>query len=281
MKENKQVQKKTDIATLPIVPGTIILSAVMLLAFLILLVILNVNQMIDLPLWAERIIGTAPEDADEGDSFSQAFLDSLKGKSQPVQGDLVYMETDTETLLKLLLNATPTRAFYQSCVVTRADEGGKTVKQQIFRVVSAEQEHTEVLVSGRLAKTVSANAEAITIMEQGKTRTFRRENTVFTPESELGLPSFERMLTMLNEAESGKYTLTLSAAKGATCIRAEFTDTLSGTREIYEVLPDCALIFAAESYLPGEDTPYYLMITDSLFTDITDFDESIFNTPSP
>ncbi len=281
MKQKKQDAAKADITTLSIVPGTILLSAVMLIAFVILFVVLNVNQMIDLPLWIERIIGTAPEEISEGDSFSQAFLDSLQGSSQPVQGDLVYMETDNETLLSLLMNAATTDAFYQSCTLKRIDSGGETVTQQIFRIVSDGKEHTEILANGQLAKTVTANADFIHVYELGASRRFRRDNTVFTTESELGLPSISRMHTMLLQAESGKYTLSLSAANGTTCIRAEFTDSISGIREIYEILPDCGLIFAAESYLPGESTPYYVLTTDSLLSQVTGFDESIFDIPTP
>ncbi len=281
MKRKKQDAAKADITTLPIVPGTIILSAVMLIAFALLFVVLNVHQMIDLPLWIERIIGTAPEEVDESDSFSQAFLDSLKGSSQPVQEEMLYLKSDNDTLLSLLLNTEPTDSFYQSCTLVRTASDGKTVTQQIFRIVTEDREHTEILANGHLLKTITASADSILITERGSTRTFKRTDTAFTPESELGLPSFSRMHAMLRQAENGKYTLSLSATNGASCIRAEFTDTVSGTREIYEVLPDCGLIFAAESYLPGQSTPYYVLTTNSLLSDITGFDESIFDIPIP
>ena len=58
MKKNKTKPVEADVTVLPIVPGTIILSAIMFVSFLVLLVVLNVNQMIHLPLWMERILGT-------------------------------------------------------------------------------------------------------------------------------------------------------------------------------------------------------------------------------
>ena len=281
MKQKKQDAAKADITTLSIIPGTILLSAVMLIAFAVLFIVLNVQQMIDLPLWIERIIGTASEEINESDSFSQAFLDSLQGSSQPVQKELIYLETDSETLLSLLRETQTTDAFYQSCTLKRIASDGKTVTQQIFRIVSGGREHTEVLANGQLAKTITVNADAIFIAEQGDTRLFSRNDSVFTPESELGLPSLSRMHEMLRETENGTYSLRLSADSGTTCIRAEFTDTISGTRDIYDILPDCGLIFAAESYLPGQTTPYYVLTTDSLLSDITGFDESIFAIPIP
>ncbi len=281
MKQKKQDPSKTDITSLPIIPGTLILSAIMLIAFALLFIVLNRQQMIDLPLWIERIIGTAPEERNEGDSFSQAFLDSLNGTAQPVQENLVYMETDTETLFSLLMNTVSTDSFYQSCTLKRLSSDGKTVTQQIFRIVSNGCEHTEILANGQLVKTFTANKDTIQITEQGESRLFPRNGTVFSPEGELGLPSLIRMHTMLLQAESGKYALSLSASNGTSCIRAEFTDTISGTREVYEVLPDCGLIFAAQSYLPGESTPYYVLTTNSLLSQVTGFDESIFDIPTP
>jgi hypothetical protein len=46
-------------------------------------------------------------------------------------------------------------------------------------------------------------------------------------------------------------------------------------------MPDNGLVIAATSYLPGADMPYYVMSTESLLTDITGFDESIFDMPTP
>ncbi len=281
MKEKKNAPAEADVTVLPIVPGTIILSAIMFVSFLVLLVVLNVNQMIHLPSWMERILGTEQEIV-EGDTFSEEFLSTLAGKEQPLEGELLYLPSDTETLLPLLLNTSPATAFYQSYSLTRADGTGTKTTQQIFRIVSGEKEHTEILMDGQLVKIMTSNKDFIRVTERDETRIFpRSEGSVFTPESELGLPSVTRMQEMLKAADTGKYTLSLSASEDTTCIRAEFTDTLSGTREVYEILPDCGVIFAAESYLPGESAPYYTLRTSSLLTDITGFDASIFDMPNP
>ncbi len=280
MKQSKSNEKRTDITVLPIVPGTVILSVVMLLAFLLLLIVLNLNGMIDLPDWIERIIGTAEADNDETDSFGDAFLSSLSGTQQPTESDILYMQADDETLRAILQSTTPAEAYYHTCTVGRTNASGETVTRQIFRIVSGDREHAEVLFRGQLETSVTLNAETVALTQQGHTRTFSRTaDSVFTTESEIGFPSFDRMMRMLSDAEDGKYTLSLSATQDTSCIRAEFTDTASGTREIFDILPDCGLIVAASSYLPSSDTPYYTLRTISLLTDITGFDESIFDMP--
>lgn len=280
MKEKKTTSPETDVTVLPIVPGTIILSAIMFVSFLVLLVVLNLNQMIHLPSWMERILGTE-EKIIEGDTFSEEFLKALQGKEYPLEGQLLYIPSDNETLLPFLLNATPADAFYQSYSLTRTDGTTKNT-QQIFRIVSGTKEHTEMLSDGQLVKIVTSNSDLIRVTEQDQTRIFpRTADSAFTPESELGLPSITRMQRMLRDAEEGKYILSLSSSENTTSIRAEFTDTLSGTREVYEILPDCGVIFAAASYFPGDDAPYYTLTTTSLLTDITGFDESVFDIPNP
>lgn len=272
---------RADITVLPILPGIAVLSAVMLVSFFFLLIALNLGGMISLPGWIERIIGTAPNEVSEEDRFSREFLSALTGEAQAITGELVYMETDIESLLPLLLSAETIPSFYQTCTVTRSS-GEEMLTQQLFRIVSGDREHAELVSRGHLTKFITADGIEIAVTEGTNTRRFPRGGSaVFTTESELGLPSLARMQRMIAEAEEGKYTLQLSSTKDTLCIRAEFTDTISGVREVFEVVPDCGIIFTAASYLPGEDTPYYTLTTESLLIDITGFDESVFEMPNP
>lgn len=281
IKSIKPKEKRTDITVLPIAPGTAILSAAMLLAFLILLIVLNLNGMIDLPHWVERIIGTAEDVNDDGDSFGDAFLSSLSGTEHAVSQDPVFMPADNASLLNILREAAPAESYYQSCTLSRVNADEKTVTRQIFRFVSGKREYTEVLFRGQLERSVTIGENAVRIIQQNETRTFEKSpDSVFTAESEIGFPSYTRMLALLDAAEAGQYTLSLSAAQNTSCIRADFTDTLSGTREVFDILPEYGLIYAASSYLPGQDTPYYTLLTTSLLTDITGFDESVFDIPN-
>ncbi len=280
MKTTKNKNTRSDITVLPIAPGIAVLSAVMLAAFFILLIALNVGGMISLPGWIERIIGTAQNEVSEEDRFSREFLSALTGTEQTITGDLVYMETDTDSLLSLLLSAETVPSFYQNCTVTRTTDTG-TLTQQLFRIVSGEREHAEIVSRGYLSKSVTADAASIAVTEGANTRLFPRNGSaVFTPESELGLPSLARMQRMIAEAEAGKYTLQLTSTRDTLCIRAEFTDTISGIREVFEVVPDCGIIFTAASYLPDAETSYYTLTTESLLIDIIGFDESIFQMPN-
>ena len=128
---------------------------------------------------------------------------------------------------------------------------------------------------------LTADADTLYIREGSSSRRFpRNEEYVFTPESELGLPSLARMQKMIAEAEAGKYTLTMETMLDSPCIRAIFTDTASGVREIFDILPDYGIIVTASSCLPGEQSPYYMMQTNSILTDISEFDEAIFEIPT-
>lgn len=281
MKRTSNNEKRSDITVLPIVPGTLILSGAMLLAFLILLIALNLNGMVDLPNWIERIIGTAENVSDDGDSFGESFLSSLDGTQQPIDPSPVFIQTDSETLLKTLLETVPVQSYYQSCTLTRTNAEGASLTRQIFRLVSGEKEYTEILFGGQLERAVTLNDTLVRITDQSASRVFpRTKDSEFTAESEIGFPSLTRMMQMIAAAAEGAYTLALSAQANTSCIRAEFTDTLSGTREIFDILPDLGVIFAAQSYLPGEDTPYYALTTTSLLTDVTGFDSSVFDIPN-
>ncbi len=280
MKRTKNKEKRSDITVLPIAPGTMILSGAMLLAFLILLVVLNLNGMIDLPNWIERIIGTAENVSDDGDSFGESFLVSLSGTPQNT-GNTVFIDSDPNALLAALLETEPAPSYYQSCTVSRTNAEGASLTRQIFRLVSGGNEYTEILFRGQLERAVTLNETAVRITEQNQTRVFpRTADSVFTAESEIGFPSLSRLKQLIGKAETGEYTLSLSATADTTCIRAAFTDTLSGTREVFDILPDLGVIFAAQSYLPGEDTPYYSLTTTSLLSDVTGFDNSIFEIPN-
>ncbi len=279
MKRFKPKNTRSDITVLPILPGTVLLSIVMVVAFLILLVSLNVAGLVSLPGWIEGILGTKEPDGDEADRFSTEFLASLKGEEEGFQTP-IYMETDGESLKAILLAAKPATAYYQSCTITRIGDGETRMTQQIFRIVFEAREHAEIISGGRLTKALTADATTLYIVEDGQGRHFERKaDSLFTTDSELGLPSLARMQRMLADAEEGKYEAVFATAKNTGCIKVSFTDTASGTREVFEVIPDSGLIVAAASYLPGKDTPYYTLTTESLLYDITGFDDAIFDMP--
>lgn len=282
MKLFKPKNARSDITVLPILPGTLLLAAILLLAFLILLVSLNISGMISLPGWIERILGTAQPDTGVGDRFSKEFLASLSGQEPEISPEFSYMETDEATLTAMLLSAVPAESYYQNATVIRVGSEKERVTQQIIRIVSGDKEHAEVISGGLLTKTLTANKDTIYITEGAASRRFPRSaNPLFTSDSELGIPSLARMQRMLSEAKEGKYEVSLSAAKKLTSVRVAFTDTVSGTREVFEVIPDVGLIFSASSYLPGDEDPYYIFTTDSLLTDVAGYDDAIFAIPNP
>ena len=154
-------------------------------------------------------------------------------------------------------------------------------KSQVYYLVDGARIHAESFTSSTLPKQLTADADTFYIREGAASRQFSRSgSTTFTPEGEMGLPSLARMQSMIGAAESGKYTLSLETVLNTPCIRASFTDTVSGVRETFDVIPDYGIIVAAYSYLPDASAPYYMMQTSSVLTDISGFDESIFSIPN-
>ena len=181
----------------------------------------------------------------------------------------------------LLLSAEPTHSYYQTASVTWADANNRFSTAQIYYLVSGRKIHAEVFTPTATPKQLTADENAFYIREGTTSRHFARgESTTFTPEGEIGLPSLSRMQSMIAAAESGKYTLSLETILNAPCIRATFTDTVSGVKETFDVIPDYGIIVSAYSYLPESDVPYYMMQTTSVLTDISGFDESIFSIPN-
>ena len=282
MKKKEPRKTHSEITTLSILPGTIVLGSCLLLASLILVFLFYRGGMITLPPQLERIFSKAEPDT-HSDGFSDAFLSSLNGNTPILDSqDERIMDLSPEALLSLLLASTPAESLYQEVSITWVNGNDIFTTATVRCFTEGTRAHAEVLVSGRITKYITCNEEQFFIQENGENRYFRRSSSSdFSIMSEVGLPSLSRMQALISEAENGKYTLSLEISMDSPCIRATFTDTISGIYEIYEVMPDCGVILSAYSYLPDAQSPYYLMTTTTVMTDITGFDTAIFDIPEP
>lgn len=279
MKKNR-AHSQGDVTTLPIIPGTLIIAGGVLIAFILMMVLLYHSGILTPPAFLDGLFSSG-DTADPGDGFSEEFLASLAGNN-PLAGDpAVLMDMSQGSLKELLLAAEPTHSYYQIASVTWADANARFTTAQVYYLVAGTQIHAESFTSSTLPKQLTANADTFYIREGASFRHFSRsESTTFTPEGEMGLPSLSRMQAMIGAAEEGKYDLSLETILNTPCIRASFTDTVSGVRETFDVIPDYGIIVAAYSYLPDATSPYYMMQTSSVLTDISGFDESIFSIPN-
>ena len=279
MKKNR-AHSQGDVTTLPIIPGTLVIAGGVLIAFILLMALLSHSGILTPPAFLDGLFSTG-DTADPGDGFSEEFLASLTG-NDPLTGDsAVLMDMSQESLKELLLAAEPTHSYYQIASVTWADANDRFTTAQVYYLVDGARIHAESFTSSTLPKQLTADADTFYIREGAAARQFSRSgSTTFTPEGEMGLPSLARMQSMIGAAESGKYTLSLETVLNTPCIRASFTDTVSGVRETFDVIPDYGIIVAAYSYLPDASAPYYMMQTSSVLTDISGFDESIFSIPN-
>lgn len=279
MKKNR-AHPQGDVTTLPIIPGTLVIAGGVLIAFVLLMAMLYHSGILTPPAFLDGLFSSG-DAVDPGDGFSEEFLSSLDGNN-PLAGDsAVLMDMSQESLKELLLAAEPTHSYYQIASVTWADANDRFTTAQVYYLVSGTKIHAESFTSSTLPKQLTADEDTFYIREGTTSRHFIRSgSTTFTPEGEMGLPSLSRMQSMIGAAESGKYTLSLETILNTPCIRASFTDTVSGVRETFDVIPDYGIIVAAYSYLPDASAPYYMMQTSSVLTDISGFDESIFSIPN-
>lgn len=279
--KKKRASQHTDVTTLPIIPGTLVIAGGLLIAFLILMVILYSTQLLTPPAFLQGLF--TPDEVDHpGDGFSEEFLSSLTGHAPLLEGsDEKLLDLSHTSLKELLLSAEPVEAYYQTASITWADANDRFTSVQIYYLVSGNRIHAEIFSPDLMPKQLTADAATFYIREGNTSRRFSRSaESEFTPEGELGLPSLTRMQKMIAEAEEGKYTLSLETMLNTPCIRATFTDTISGIKETFEVIPDYGIIVSAYSYLPDTAAPYYMMQTTSILTDISGFDESIFAIPT-
>ena len=279
--KHQNTSQRSDVTTLPIVPGTILITAGILAAFLLMMAVLYSTRVLTPPAFLEGIF--AKEDGGTpDDGFSDEFLASITGHaplSDP--GSTKFLDMSPEALRDLLLNVAPPEKYYYSATVTWADGNNRFTVAQVYYLVSGDRLHGEIYTASSTPKRLTANADTFYIRENSSSRILKRgENSSFTPEGELGLPSLARMQKMISEAEEGKYTLALESVQDSLCIRATFTDTVSGVREIFDVMPDYGIIVNAASYLPDWQSPYYTMQTSSILTDISGFDEAILEIPT-
>ena len=279
--KKQHTSERTDVTTLPILPGTLLIAAGILLAFLVMMAVLYNAQILTPPAFLQGLFTqNAVNTPDDG--FSEEFLASLSGHSpltDPANEKLLDLSADS--LREILLGITPVDAYYHTATVTWADANERFTTTQVFYLVSGDRLHGEVFQPGKLPKQLTADRDTFYIREGNASRRFARgENSSFTPEGELGLPSLTRMQKMISEAEAGKYTLSLETMLDSPCIRATFTDTISGVRETFDVMPDYGIIVSAYSYLPERQSPYYMMQTNSVLTDVSGFDETIFAIPT-
>lgn len=273
--------QRSDVTTLPIIPGTILITAGILAAFLVMMAVLYSTQVLTPPAFLEGIFykedGSTPDDG-----FSDAFISSITGHALlNDSGNDTFLDMSPEALRDLLLNANPPEKYYYSATVTWADGNNRFTVAQVYYLVSGDRLHGETYTASTTPKRLTANPDVFYIKEGTTSRILKRsENSSFTPEGELGLPSLARMQKMISEAEEGKYSLAMESVQDSPCIRAIFTDTVSGVKEIFDVMPDYGIIVNASSYLPDEQSPYYMMQTSSILTDISGFDEAIFEIPT-
>lgn len=273
--------QRTDVTTLPILPGTILITVGVLAAFFVLMAVLYSAQILTPPAFLQGVF-TPDDDLAPDDGFSAEFISSLTGHSPLTDpADEKLLDLSPESLRDLLLRVTPVDAYYHSVTVTWAGDGDQFTVAQVYCLVSGDRLHGELYTERSTPKQLTINKDTVYIREGANARHFQTgEGYTFHPEGELGLPSLTRMQKMIAEAEAGKYTLTLETMLDSPCIRAVFTDALSGVREVFDVMPDYGIIVTAASYLPEETSPYYMMQTNSILTDLSVFNESIFEIPT-
>lgn len=273
--------QRTDVTTLPILPGTILITVGVLAAFFVLMAVLYSAQILTPPAFLQGVF-TPDDDLAPDDGFSAEFISSLTGHSPLTDpADEKLLDLSPESLRDLLLRVTPVDAYYHSVTVTWAGDGDQFTVAQVYCLVSGDRLHGELYTERSTPKQLTINKDTVYIREGVHSRQFQSgDDYTFTPEGELGLPSLTRMQKMIAEAEAGKYTLTLETMLDSPCIRAVFTDALSGVREVFDVMPDYGIIVTAASYLPEETSPYYMMQTNSILTDLSVFNESIFEIPT-
>ena len=106
MKKNR-TSSHTDVTTLPIIPGTLVIAGGLLLAFMILMIVLYRAQILTPPSFLQGFF--TPENAeDPGDGFSEEFLSSLTGHAPLFEnsGDRL-LDLSHTSLKEILLSAEP------------------------------------------------------------------------------------------------------------------------------------------------------------------------------
>ena len=279
--KTQNTPQRTDVTTLPILPGTILITTCVLLAFLLLMAVLYSTQILAPPAFLQGIF--TPEDENTpDDGFSAEFIASLSGYAPLNDSENgKFLNMSTEALRDLLLNVTPIDSYYHFATVTWEEGNNRFTTSQVYYLISDGKIHAQSLMADGMPKQIIVNADTFYIQEGLSSRRFARTtDSSFTPESELGLPSLSRMQKMIEEAEIGKYQLALETVLDSPCIRVSFTDTVSGVREVFDVMPDYGIIVTAYSYLPDGQSPYYIMQTNAILTDISGFGEEIFEIPA-
>ena len=281
MKRREDSASRARITTLPILPGTLVLGGCLLAAFLILLFLIYKSGMLPVPAPLARLIH-GEEQTKEPDRFAESFLRSLEGRPADTEGGPGrLLSLGEEDLLSLLLAAERADTLYQALTVTWVDgEAYRTA--QIYALNAGERMRAEVFSSGQLEKFIVADAQSLYVWEHGAAAVFpRRADSGFTPESEIGMPSLSDIQKKLAAARRGEYVLTLRTVRDAPGIFTVFTDPATGVEETYEILPDCGAVISAYCRLPDAVTPYYILTTEQLMTDVSRFDDSVFDIPNP
>lgn len=281
MKKNNRENTRSAITTLPILPGTLVLCGCTLLLFLIILAAVYGSGMMELPGFLSGFLGEG-DAVQEDDGFAADFLAALSGNAPVLdQADETLLDLSPQALRDLLLRSSPADSYYQQMDVLRTD-GTSFQTIRVTYVMSEERVYIHLEFPDGMQREILCVRDQYRITENGKSRVFpRTETDSFTPEGEAGIPSFTRMQQMLAEAESGKYILSTETTANSPCIRVQFTDAVSGVREVFDVLADLGVILSATSVLPGTDVPYYQMTTVSLLTDLSGLDDAMFDIPTP
>lgn len=276
--KNRNESRRRDIATLPLLPGTLVLIGVLLLFFLVLLLVLHHYDILQFPDFLESWLDAGGKPSDD-DSFQEAFFASLEGKSPDDVSDSCLSLTMTEdNLLELFLAGEMPDSLYWQATVTWM-QGDTYVSTNVRYIAMGERIYAYAQSAQTMSRLLICDADTVYIQENGKGRRFARTEH-FSPLSELGLPSLSFYQEQLRQAAADDYTLTIGESMKSPCICVDYTDPISGMSEILEILPDCGVIVSAYTRLPSMQTPYYAVTTDSLLTNLQGFDTSIFDIPN-
>jgi len=282
MKKSEKEHQHSSITTLSIIPGTIVLFCCVLILFFIAVIAMYRAGMIELPDFMERILSAG--DADEGeDRFSEDFLASVQGSAPDLtHGNEEFRTLSFDSLKDLLLQSVPAESVYLVMDAVWMDPHSGFREKQIYYIRSGDKVHAEIYIIGEEPKHVISSAEQFFIREGNDSRVFPRkgEYAAFTPENEVGIPTLQHVQDMIRQAEEGSYVLKMEAVSNSPCIRASFTDPLTGTEEIYDVMPDLGLVLAASAVFPKTGQQHYRMTVYSVLTDLTGLDKSLFDIPN-
>ena len=265
---------ESQVKALPIMPGIVLIALGLVAVFLVAAFVMCRFGIIKLPEFMSNIFSPNPKETRTENSPWEELLASIGGKRENTDFSLGNADFAMVSLSSVFSKTRPENYFQQFLLTERSN--GTERETEISSMYCGDRVRMTVYANGQTEKTIVSDGTSTKITDQTGSVIFSVQElnaSGFYPESEVRLPSPDKLKERLVRYEAGDNKISVMYDSVNCIFRISVTDNGTGVCEEYDVKADIGVILACRLFLIGDEKPYYEMTTTALFTSVEYTDE--------